>query len=65
MRVRRVVANVASSDLAAARRFYEPILGLRAVMDLFWIVTFEADGALAAPQISVASEGAPANGFRI
>jgi catechol 2,3-dioxygenase-like lactoylglutathione lyase family enzyme len=57
MAVKRIVANVASPRVDAARGFYGAILGLEVVMDLGWIVTFAAPGAQAPPQISVASEG--------
>jgi len=56
MPVRRIVANIAAADPARARVFYEELLGLRVVMDHGWIVTFAAY-ALAAPQLSIASEG--------
>jgi catechol 2,3-dioxygenase-like lactoylglutathione lyase family enzyme len=56
MAVRRIVANLASPDPAAARAFYGTALGLEVAMDLGWIVTFAAPGAQA-PQLSVASEG--------
>jgi catechol 2,3-dioxygenase-like lactoylglutathione lyase family enzyme len=57
MAVRRIVANIASPQVDAARDFYGSVLGLEVVMDLGWIVTFAAPGVEAAPQISVASEG--------
>lgn len=57
MAVRRIVANIASPQVDAARDFYGSVLGLEVVMDLGWIVTFAATGVEAAPQISVASEG--------
>jgi catechol 2,3-dioxygenase-like lactoylglutathione lyase family enzyme len=56
MAVRRIVANIASDRLDAAKAFYGDLLGLRVVMDLGWIVTFAADGQ-ARPQVSVAAEG--------
>ena len=56
MSVVRVVANVASSDVEAAKRFYGDIVGMDIVMDLGWIATFSGKGQ-AAPQISIASEG--------
>jgi len=39
MTVRRIVANVATGDMAAAKRFYGDVLGLDVLMDLGWIVT--------------------------
>ena len=56
MRVKRIVANIATPDVSQARRFYADVLGLEVAMDLGWIVTFTSPGAMAA-QISVASEG--------
>jgi catechol 2,3-dioxygenase-like lactoylglutathione lyase family enzyme len=56
MAVRRIVPNLAASDPARARAFYERLLGLEVVMDFGWILTF-ASGASARPELSVASEG--------
>jgi len=56
MAVRRIVANIAGTDMAAARAFYGAILGLEVVMDQGWIVTFAAD-ASTTPQLSIAAEG--------
>jgi len=56
MAVRRIVANIAATQVGAARAFYRDVLGMDVVMDMGWIVTFAAD-ASAAPQISVAAEG--------
>lgn len=56
MAVIRVVTNIATPDVGKARAFYEDVLGMRAVMDHGWIVTFAAEGS-ARPQVSVAREG--------
>lgn len=56
MTVRRIVPNIAGSDLNRAKAFYRQVFELELVMDLGWIVTFAADIS-ARPQISVASEG--------
>jgi catechol 2,3-dioxygenase-like lactoylglutathione lyase family enzyme len=56
MRVKRIVANIQTSDLAAAKRFYEDALGLEILMDLGWIVTY-GSGEMALTQISVATQG--------
>lgn len=60
MAVLRIVANLAGSDLQAARVFYEELLGLDVVMDHGWIVTLAA-GATAenrpVQQLSLATEG--------
>ncbi|MDX8467796.1 VOC family protein [Mesorhizobium sp. VK23B] len=39
MKVRRIVANIATHDTAAARHFYQDVLGLDVLMDQGWIVT--------------------------
>lgn len=57
MAVRRIVADLAAARPAEAVAFYGGVLGLRVAMDLGWVVTFEAEGASAAPQVSVLSEG--------
>lgn len=57
MAVKRIVTNIATDRIDAARAFYADILGLRLVMDLGFIQTFAAEGASAPPQISFASEG--------
>ncbi|MBV9813833.1 MAG: VOC family protein [Acetobacteraceae bacterium] len=56
MTVKRIVANIATENVEAARRFYGDVFEMRPVMDLGWIVTFAA-AAQSTPQISVATEG--------
>lgn len=56
MTVRRIVANIAVAEIAAARGFYGNILGMEVAMDHGWIVTFASAGG-AAPQVSFATEG--------
>lgn len=56
MKVKRIVANVAVSDPAAARRFYGDILGLDVLMDMGWIVTY-GSRERAPAQISFMTEG--------
>jgi catechol 2,3-dioxygenase-like lactoylglutathione lyase family enzyme len=56
MKVRRIVANIPASDVAAARRFYQDCLGLEPLMDHGWIVTY-GNAELAGVQISIASQG--------
>ena len=56
MVVKRIVANVQSSDPSAARTFYEGVLGMRVVMDQGWIVTFAGE-EVAPVQLSVAANG--------
>jgi predicted enzyme related to lactoylglutathione lyase len=40
MSVRRIVPNINSADPAAAKPFYEGVLGLDTAMDMGWIITF-------------------------
>src|SRR5258705_13271769 len=56
MKVKRIVANIAAPDIAAAKRFYQDVLGLELLMDHGWITTY---GSLAkmAGQVSLATEG--------
>ena len=56
MAVKRVVANIAAPDPAAAKAFYGDILGMTVIMDLGWIVTFGAE-ADTRPQLGIASQG--------
>jgi lactoylglutathione lyase len=56
MKVKRIVANVAASDLAKASAFYEKILGLEVLMDLGWIRTYGSSLKMTI-QVSVMSEG--------
>ena len=56
MTVRRIVANLAATDLAGARAFYQELLDLEVVMDHGWILTLASE-ASQTPQLSIASEG--------
>jgi len=56
MKVKRIVANVATQDIAAGRRFYQDVLGLELLMDHGWIATYGSRQTMSV-QISVASEG--------
>jgi catechol 2,3-dioxygenase-like lactoylglutathione lyase family enzyme len=56
MAVRRIVTNIATDQLAAAKAFYGDALGMNVVMNLGWIMTFASD-ATTTPQVSVAIEG--------
>lgn len=56
MTVRRIVANLATGDIAPVRAFYEAVFGLAPLMDHGWIV------ALGGPQpqtvqLGIATEG--------
>jgi catechol 2,3-dioxygenase-like lactoylglutathione lyase family enzyme len=56
MKVRRIVSNVAASDVDKAIAFYEEILGLEVLMDLGWIRTYGSSAKMTL-QLSVMSEG--------
>jgi catechol 2,3-dioxygenase-like lactoylglutathione lyase family enzyme len=56
MAVNRVVANIATEQMDAAKTFYGEVLGMTVGMDHGWIITFVGSGQ-ASPQISFASEG--------
>ncbi|MGO1081150.1 VOC family protein [Inquilinus sp. CA228] len=56
MAVKRIVTNIATSDVARAQAFYGDLLGLRLVMDMGWILTFASDATMT-PQLSVMTEG--------
>ncbi|MGN6144975.1 MAG: VOC family protein [Mesorhizobium sp.] len=56
MTVRRIVANVATGDMEAAKRFYGDVLGLDVLMDMGWIVTY-GSGERMTVQLSFMEEG--------
>ena len=56
MKVKRIVSNVAASDVDKAGAFYEEILGLEVLMDLGWIRTYGSSSKMTI-QMSVMSEG--------
>ena len=56
MKVKRIVSNVAASDLQKADALYKDVLGLEILMDLGWIRTY-GSGSSMPIQVSVASEG--------
>ena len=56
MVVKRIVANIQSSDPAIAIAFYQDVLGMRVVMDQGWIITFSGE-QVAPAQFSVAVDG--------
>ena len=56
MKVKRIVANLCVSDPAAARRFYQDILGLDVLMDMVWIATYGSPDLMSV-QISFMTEG--------
>ncbi|GJG95107.1 VOC family protein [Cupriavidus pauculus] len=56
MKVRRIVANVAATDVTAARAFYQDVLGLDLLMDHGWIRTYGSQAEMSV-QVSFATEG--------
>lgn len=56
MKVKRIVSNVASSDVEKADAFYKEVLGLKVLMDLGWIRTYGSTSKMTL-QLSVMSEG--------
>lgn len=56
MRVKRIVANIQTQDIAAAKSFYQDVLGLDLLMDLGWIGTYGSSEKMGI-QISFASQG--------
>ncbi|MWV42936.1 glyoxalase [Paenibacillus sp. HJL G12] len=56
MKIKRIVSNIHTTEIAEARRFYQDILGLDSLMDHGWIATYGSDEQMSV-QISFASEG--------
>ena len=56
MKVKRIVANIDTKNIAAAKRFYQNLLGLDLLMDHGWLVTYGSSEKMSV-QISIASEG--------
>ena len=56
MKVKRIVANIATTDVEKAKTFYGDVLGLDVVMNLGWIATFASKEKMK-PQVSFATEG--------
>jgi catechol 2,3-dioxygenase-like lactoylglutathione lyase family enzyme len=56
MKVKRIVSNVETRNVAEAARFYRDVLGLELLMDIGWIATY-GSGERMDVQISFASEG--------
>ncbi|TPL38856.1 VOC family protein [Mesorhizobium sp. B2-4-6] len=56
MAVRRIVANIATRDIAAAKRFYHDVLGLDIHMDQGWIATYGSQERMQV-QVSIMAEG--------
>lgn len=56
MKVKRIVANIATEDVAKAKGFYHDILGLEVLMDHGWLATYGSAQKMSV-QVSIASEG--------
>ncbi|MFX3635662.1 MAG: VOC family protein [Candidatus Pristimantibacillus sp.] len=56
MKVKRIVSNIGTQDIAAAKRFYQDGLGLDLLMDHGWITTYGSSEQMGI-QISFATEG--------
>jgi catechol 2,3-dioxygenase-like lactoylglutathione lyase family enzyme len=56
MKVKRIVANIDTQDVAAAKRFYQDVLGLDLLMDHGWIATYGSPDQMSI-QVSFASQG--------
>lgn len=56
LRVKRIVANVETSNIEKAHSFYHDVLGLKVIMDHGWIRTYGSDAKMTV-QVSFASEG--------
>lgn len=56
MKVKRIVANMDTQDIKAAKRFYEEVLGLELLMNHGWIATYGTHEKMDI-QISFASQG--------
>ena len=56
MKVKRIVTNISTPDIAEVKRFYQDVLGLEVLMDHGWIATYGSSDNMNI-QISFASEG--------
>src|SRR5882672_6715740 len=56
MIVKRIVADIATSDPAAAKSFYQDVLGLDLLMDFGWVATYGSHQTMSV-QVSFATEG--------
>ena len=56
MRIKRITANIETSNINKADAFYHDILALERVMDYGWIRTYGSNSKMTV-QISIASEG--------
>jgi catechol 2,3-dioxygenase-like lactoylglutathione lyase family enzyme len=56
MKVKRIVANIATDNVAAAAAFYRDLLGLELLMDHGWLATYGSAESMRV-QVGIASEG--------
>ncbi|HET6619195.1 MAG TPA: VOC family protein [Dongiaceae bacterium] len=56
MKVKRIVANIDTKNVAAAKQFYQDVLGLDRLMDHGWLATYGSSEKMSV-QVGVASEG--------
>lgn len=56
MKVNRIVSNISTGQIGAAKRFYGEVLGLEIMMDHGWITTYGNKSNMHV-QISFAAEG--------
>jgi catechol 2,3-dioxygenase-like lactoylglutathione lyase family enzyme len=56
MKIKRIVADIGTSDVSAAKSFYQDVLGLDLLMDHGWIATYGSTDEMTI-QISFASQG--------
>ena len=56
MKIKRIVANISTPDIALAQKFYKGVLELETIMDQGWIQTYAGKGKMDI-QLSVASQG--------
>ena len=56
MKVKRIVANIATADIEAADAFYHGVLGLEIAMDHGWLRTYASSSEMRV-QVSFASQG--------
>jgi len=56
MKVRRIIANIETRDIAAAQRFYHDVLGLDLLMDHGWIATYGSEETMQV-QVSFMAQG--------
>lgn len=56
MQVKRIVANIITSDPGVAKRFYQDLLGLDLLMELGWIATYGSQQMMSV-QVSFMAEG--------